>query len=598
MQIIDFKLSILLTNEFNLIESPSDRQKKEFALLLLNHVLKDWMKIVHQSLGKTVDPNSMSNSAILLCYGSYKLGVSTPSGDIDTLVLAPKYVDRNEHFFGILHKLLEKKAKENENIKELTSINYEHSITPLIKMVFYDVSVDIVFASVEDVSSLNGEIKPSGLSIRSNLYNDSILISAKMDEKMQRSYNGFRNAEMILNSMFSESEKKNDQLVERRIHNFRMCLRCLKLIAKHNGINENKFGYLGGIAFALMMTKIVQLFPNYSFSHLLEKFFYIYGNLWDFNNWPILIVDEVKEPNQIASNGYPRSSTSETSVILDYNWNEDKQKKYNFAFMSQKSISKRFMNIVTPAWPQMNSSFNVCLSTRSVIINLFKRKYDEMMFNKSQMLLKNEQFLIKSWQTFYKKFEFFRYYEQFIEIVIVCREDEAQFLKWKGFIESKIRILIDKLEQLLRYYNLDIQVWPFTFDFDKVPLNKPYHQNLTKFKLKEKLYIGIRALEDYCDTIDLNGTISGFVTQIHDKWVKENKYWNHDEFDLFVHLIDKDLIIIEPPKVQTLQAIEDVQLYPHTNFSNEINVNLVRANSTASEYRFIETNQALDQLLD
>lgn len=67
------------------------------------------------------------------------MGVSTPSGDIDAIVLAPNYVDREKHFFGILYNILNEYSKYNENIKDLTSVNYTHSITPLIKLEFYGV---------------------------------------------------------------------------------------------------------------------------------------------------------------------------------------------------------------------------------------------------------------------------------------------------------------------------------------------------------------------------------------------------------------------------------------------------------------------------
>lgn len=602
----DATLSLLLRNEFNLLESKSDKEKKEVALLRLNDILKNWMSLVNQSLGIKVDHNnvnSISNSAILLCYGSYKLGVSTPTGDMDTLVLTPKYVDREKHFFGLLYNILEQKAKENENIKDLTSINYEHSITPLIKMIFYDVSVDMVFASVEDVSALNGEIKPSGLSIRNNLYNDGYLLSVAMDEKMQRSYNGFRNAEMILNSMFSESEKKNDLLIEKRIYNFRMCLRCLKQIAKSNGINENKFGYLGGIAYAIMTAKIVQMFPNYSFSHLLEKFFYVYGFEWDWNNWPVMIVDEVKEPNQNSTLGYPRTAISENFVAFDYKWNGDKRKAFRQTgfqgFHQQGPMIKRYMNIVTPAWPQMNSSYNISISTRSVIVNIFKKKYNEILSNRAMMIQQNEQLMYNSWLRFYRKFEFFKAYDQYIEIVIVCKENDAQFLKWKGFIESKIRLLIDKLEQMLKYFNFEIQVWPFTLDFNDVKLRSVYHERLNNFHLKEKLYIGMRVSEDYSESIDLTGAISGFMNIIQDKWVRENKQWNHDEFDMFIFLIDQDSIVHDSPKVNTMQSIDDqTGFLQFGEMSNGININMLKTNSNLSDHEMIDPNEMLDQLLD
>lgn len=65
--------------------------------------------------------------------------MSTPSGDIDAIVLAPSYVDRDTHFFGILYSLFEEYSQYNQNIQDLTTVNYTHSITPLIKMEFYGV---------------------------------------------------------------------------------------------------------------------------------------------------------------------------------------------------------------------------------------------------------------------------------------------------------------------------------------------------------------------------------------------------------------------------------------------------------------------------
>ena len=602
----DTYLSNLLHKEFNLLESKSDKEKKELALLRLNDILKHWMNQVHQQLGIKVDPNTaqaVSHSAILLCYGSYKLGVSTPSGDMDTLVLVPTYVERNKHFFGLLFGILEQKARENEHIKDLTSINYEHSITPLIKMVFYDVSVDMVFASVDDVSALNGEIKPSGLSIRANLYNDSFLQSIAMDEKMQRSYNGFRNAEMILNSMFTLAEKKNDSLVEQRIHNFRMCLRCLKQIAKMGGINENKFGYLGGIAFALLTAKIVQLFPNYTYSHLLEKFFYVYGNCWDWNNWPVMIVDELKEANVTSSSGYPKMPVSESVVVFDYNWNGDKRRNNrqgNFqGYLYQPPMIKRYMNIVTPAWPQMNSSYNISFSTRAVIINLFKKKYSEILAHSAQKLLQNEQFQYSSWLRFFRQFEFLKAYDQYIEIIIVCNDNSAQFLKWKGFIESKIRLLLDRLEGLLKMYNFDIQLWPFAYNFEEVRLKQTYHPRLHSFHNKEKLYIGLRTTEDYSDMIDLRGAISGFMAIIKDKWTRENKAWDHDHFDLFIYLIEPEMIQHDLTKPNLNIFGEEQLVYgDYSNYSNGLNVNMLRSVSVGSENEIVDTKTALNQLLD
>ena len=101
--------------------------------------------------------------------------------------------------------------------------------------------------------SLNGKIYDSGLSDRPNLDNDDLM--SHMDDKMKRSYNGFRNAEMILNSVITKKDKETNN-INKKIGNFRNFLRCVKKFGKTNGISENKMGYLGGISFALMCVKI------------------------------------------------------------------------------------------------------------------------------------------------------------------------------------------------------------------------------------------------------------------------------------------------------------------------------------------------------
>jgi poly(A) polymerase len=75
----------------------------------------------------------------LLPYGSFKMGVSSVSGDIDSLVIAPHYVDRHEDFFGCLYPLLKEKAEKDKTIQDLNAVDQENTIMPLIKMTFYDV---------------------------------------------------------------------------------------------------------------------------------------------------------------------------------------------------------------------------------------------------------------------------------------------------------------------------------------------------------------------------------------------------------------------------------------------------------------------------
>ena len=77
---------------------------------------------------------------------------------------------------------------------------------------------------------LDGEKLDSQLVIRPNLYND--LIMDHMDEKMKRSYNGFRNAEMIIESMILNEDLMNKNRIRKKLDNFKYFLVVLKLFHK------------------------------------------------------------------------------------------------------------------------------------------------------------------------------------------------------------------------------------------------------------------------------------------------------------------------------------------------------------------------------
>lgn len=55
----------------------------------------------------------------MVCFGSYVLGVSEPGGDIDSIVIAPNYIDWEKHFFGYFYEIIEEFSKQNQNIKNL-----------------------------------------------------------------------------------------------------------------------------------------------------------------------------------------------------------------------------------------------------------------------------------------------------------------------------------------------------------------------------------------------------------------------------------------------------------------------------------------------
>lgn len=193
-----------------------------------------------------------------------------------------------------------------------------------------------------------------GLSKRPNLYND--LLMDHMDEKMKRSFNGFRNAEMILESLMLPEDYDNKSDMKKRLEVFRLFVVALKVLHKKAGIYENKLGYFGGITIAMMAVKIMQLYPNYSVLHLIERFLYIYGFVWNWGEFAVQIVPEKKNP-----------SDSKNPQIY--------KEQINFSDDMVFSKKKRYVEIMTPAWPQMSSTFNVCFSNKEVILNAYRERH-------------------------------------------------------------------------------------------------------------------------------------------------------------------------------------------------------------------------------
>ena len=162
----------------------------------------------------------------IFTFGSYRKGVNGPGSDIDTLVVAPRHIEREKHFFGMLAPILH----NTPGITDLAEVREAHP--PVIKMKFEEVDIDMLFARIES-KEVGDDLK--------NLLDDNILRNGDADTI--RSLNGCRVTELIL------------QLIP-NLEAFQTTLRCIKLWSKARGLHSNVMGYLGGIGWAILVAKV------------------------------------------------------------------------------------------------------------------------------------------------------------------------------------------------------------------------------------------------------------------------------------------------------------------------------------------------------
>lgn len=365
---------------FDLFETEQELNHRLVILGKLCSLVRQWIKDV--SIAKNMPETVAENvGGKIYTFGSYRLGVHNKGADIDALCVAPRHIYR-EDFFKSFYEIL----KQQPDVTDLRSV--EEAYVPVIKMNFDGIEIDMLFAR------LNLKEIPDTMNLQ-----DDILLK-NLDQKCVRSLNGCRVTDEIL------------RLVP-NIENFRLTLRTIKLWAKRHGIYSNVLGYLGGVSWAMLVARTCQLYPNAAPATLVYKFFLVFSQ-WQ---WPQPVL--LKPPSNVSL-GF---------TVWDPRVNI--QDRYHL------------MPIITPAYPQQNSTFNVSASTRTIMMEEFRAGLDI-----TDDIMQGKQ----PWEHLFEPPLFFLKYKHFIMLLVSANTPEDH-LEWSGLVESKIRLLVGNLERN-QYINL------------------------------------------------------------------------------------------------------------------------------------------------
>ncbi|XP_067278340.1 poly(A) polymerase gamma isoform X2 [Pseudorasbora parva] len=420
---------------FGVFEGEDELNHRLAVLGKLNSFVKEWISEISES--KNLPPTAVANvGGKIFTFGSYRLGVHTKGADIDALCVAPRHVERTDFFSSFFEKL-----KLHDEIKDLRAV--EDAFVPVIKFKFDGIEIDLLFARLA-LQSI-----PDNLDLRG----DSLL--RNLDIRCIRSLNGCRVTDEIL------------YLVPNK-ENFRLTLRAIKLWAKRRGIYSNMLGFLGGVSWAMLVARTCQLYPNAVAATLVHKFFLVFSK-WEWPN-PVLL----KQPEDSNLNlpvWDPRVNPSD---------------RYHL------------MPIITPAYPQQNSTYNVSTSTRTIMSEEFKNGLtvtDEILQGKAD------------WSKLFEPPNFFQKYKHYI-VLTASASTEENHLEWIGLVESKIRVLVGNLER--NEYITLAHVNPQSFPGSK--------ENRNENEFVSMWFIGIsfKKLDNSdCVNIDLTYDIQSFTDTVY-----------------------------------------------------------------------------------
>ncbi|KAG8865141.1 polynucleotide adenylyltransferase [Tulasnella sp. 330] len=356
-------------------EGEEEAKNREVVLGRIAALVKEFVFKVSKSRGMS-DAASHAAGGKIFTFGSYRLGVHGPGADIDTLLVVPKHVSRDD-FFLVFEPML----REAPGVTEATGV--PEAYVPIIKSKISGVEIDFLCARLA-LAQIPDDM---------DLSNDDLL--RNLDERCVRSLGGSRVTDEIL------------RLVP-NVAVFRDALRCIKLWAKNRAIYSNVMGFLGGVAWAMLVARICQLYPNQCAATIISRFFTIMYQCTQLSRkWPQPVLLKPIGDGPLNVRLYPADRVHR-------------------------------MPIITPAYPAMCSTHNVSASTQEITTQECKLASEIVgrIFEEGA-----------PWSELFGKHDFFSRYRYYIQVVAAANTDE-NIKKWSGTVESKLRQLVLRLENV------------------------------------------------------------------------------------------------------------------------------------------------------
>ncbi|KAF8272467.1 Poly(A) polymerase central domain-containing protein [Lactarius quietus] len=364
----------------NTMESEEESRTREIALGRLTALVKSFVKTVSLARGLS-EAAAEAAGGNFFTFGSYRLGVHAPGSAVGVLCVVPKHVSR-EDFFEVFEGML-------RNTEGVTEVSLNISGIP----------IDLLMARLA-LSSIPDDL---------TLQDDNLL--RNLDDRCVRSLGGPRVTDQIL------------RLVP-KVNVFRDALRCIMLWASRRAINSNVNGFLGGVAWSMLVARICQLYPNAVAGTIISRFFIIMYQ-WA---WPQPVLLKLIEDGPLPVRVWnPRLYPGDRA---------------------------HRMPIITPAYPAMCATHNVTASTQMIMTEEFKKGADIA----DKVIIGTAE-----WAELFTKHDFFHKYRYYLQIIASTGERDLQ-IKWAGTVESRLRQLVMKLE-LVESLHL---AHPFIKGFDQV----------------------------------------------------------------------------------------------------------------------------------